>query len=222
MHESCGVLFRTFKFACAYFELQALVTHASRKWLETKCSREAVARRAAIECMRDQLASLAHMDREEELELEELRRLLERTSHELVANGARCGDVSTKGLRRLPDGQNETSVELFYRRKAEAEHAQRVSGMPAWDSTPFRGDEGPKPVHVPMRELEGERSTWEQRVWAPMMKAKRDAMRNGEEDEAASAAPEHKLKPKHAEMIEQMMRAYRHEQGAPKVRSRAS
>ena len=72
---------------------------------------------------------------------------------------------------------------------------------------------------MPMRELEGEKSsTWEQRVWAPMLKAKREAMRNGE-DEAAAAAPEHKLKPRHAEMIEQMMRAYRHEQGAPKVRA---
>ena len=65
-------------------------------------------------------------DSEEESELEELRRLLERTTHELVANGARGGDVSTTTLRRLPDGQNESSVELFYRRKAEAEHAQQV------------------------------------------------------------------------------------------------
>ena len=156
-------------------------------------------------------------DSEEESELEELRRLLERTTHELVANGARCGDVSTTTLRRLPDGQNESSVELFYRRKAEAEHAQQVSGMPAWDSTPYRGDEAPKPVHVPMRELlEDGKCTFEQRVYEPLMRAKREAKRNGE---AEQAAPEHKLKPAHAEMIEQMMRAYRHEQGAPKVHS---
>ena len=164
--------------------------------------------------MRDQAGLTS--TREEADEVEELRRLLERTNHEFAANGARCGDVSTTTLRRLPDGQNESSVELFFKRKAEAERAQQISGMPAWDSTPYREAEAPKPEHVPMRQLVEEKLTFEQRVYEPLMKAKREAKRNGEGEGTASQPKA--IKPAHAEMIEQMMRAYRHEQGAPKVR----
>lgn len=157
----------------------------------------------------------AYQERDDEAaeaaELEELRRLLERTSHEAVGNLARCGDVATTGLRRLDDGQNETAVELYYMRKKEASLAQQISGLPAWDSSPLKEGDAPKPRHVPRRDLEKEYS-FEERVYNPLMKARREKAAAGEE-----FADPVRVKPRHAEMIESMMRAYRHEQGGPKT-----
>lgn len=217
-----------------------------------------------------QSSSLDEQEESEAAEIEELRRLLERTSHQAVGNFVRCGEPATTGLRKLDDGQNETMVQvrrgiaarllhvrqytctwlyrvvcntclgyrkltrvvralltplpsclprrtqLYFKRKAEEELAQQISGLPAWDSSPYKEADAPKPKHVPMREIAGEKCTFEQRVYNPLMKAKQEN-RDASGKSGEQGFSEQSIKPKHAEMIEQMMRAYRHEQGAPKT-----
>ena len=164
-------------------------------------------------------AELLRAQEDELRELRELRELLElqvrveRTSHTMIGEGARCGDVATNGLRKLDDGQNDSVAMLHRRRKQEDEAAARSTGRDVWDSTPFKEADAPKPIHVPMRKLE-EESTFVERVYKPMMKAKSEDRKGGSSGEAPARAP---IQAKHAEMIEQMMRAYRHETGAPKT-----
>lgn len=72
-------------------------------------------------------------------ELDELRTLLARTSHPPAgALGVQCGHQSTSGLRWMDDGQRESSVMLFNRRKAEDMRYSGSTGRPTWDPTPMR------------------------------------------------------------------------------------
>jgi hypothetical protein len=158
-------------------------------------------------------------------EVAELRKLLERTDHKMVAGGRRVGASSTSTLRKLRDGQNESAAELRARRLREAEEAAKATGRPAWDSTPYDSEKVVR-IHAPDASTQApDGGGYAERVFKPMQARRRAAVRQGElfgADAAAAAAasappPPPAVKPHHAPMIEQMMRAYRAEVGAPKT-----
>ena len=158
----------------------------------------------------------------EEKEIADLRSLLERTNHVVPSPSLpRVGAVATGGLRKLDDGQSDSMAALHKQRKLEAQGA--LYG--AWDSSPYREEEAPKPKNVVCKD---ETSSFVERVYKPLMKEKQAAASCGRggtssggngasSSEADCVADQSTLKPKHQEMIEKMMAAYRTEIGAPKT-----
>jgi len=71
--------------------------------------------------------------------LEELKELLSKTLYTGGGNNyVRAGTPATAGLRKLPDGQNDSIAELYRRRKGEEDAAAVATGRPGWDSSHYR------------------------------------------------------------------------------------
>ena len=162
----------------------------------------------------------------DETELRELRKLLARTDHKMVAGGMKCGELATNSLRWMDDGQRETTADVLRRRKQEETEAAKATGRQAWNSTPYMDESS---ISASTEQLPPDGGGYAERVFKPMQARKKAAKARGElfgaeaRDakalEVALAPPRQPaaLKPKHAEMIEQMMAAYRREMGAPKT-----
>ena len=85
------------------------------------------------------LAAMEDAKKKEENEVEELKQLLSRTLYTGGGNSyIRAGQPATSGLRKLPDGQNDSIAELFRRRKGEEDAAAVATGRPGWDSSQYR------------------------------------------------------------------------------------
>ena len=153
---------------------------------------------------------------DEDAELKSLRALLSRTSHtprHIV--GAQCGTHATSHLKWLDDGQRDDMATLRRRREMEDYEAAAATGRQPWDSSTWK--------YVPMA-LKGVQPVtpepWahDSRVYAQGMNSghgvRQSSRRTRASERFVSADGGAGAPPKHAQMIENAMLAYRRDLGS--------